>query len=81
MIDVCVEQWADKAYPSFSQVLCPNINNSASHSFGRVETERVILIPLPRIKHPLRVDGSFVYRPWNCYIYELTALGEKQVKS
>lgn len=36
----------------------------------------MILISLPRIKYSLGVDGSFIYCPWNCYIYELTALGE-----
>lgn len=60
-------------YPSFNEVLCPDIDHSTSNSFGRVEAEGVIFIPLPRIEYSLRVNGAFINCSGNCHIDELTA--------
>lgn len=67
-------------YPSFNEVLCPDVDYSASNSFGRVEAEGVIFIPLPGIEYSLCVDGAFINCSGDCHIDELTASSDQLIK-
>lgn len=70
-----------RTYPSFDQILCSNIDNSAPNSLCRVQTESVILIPLPWVQFSFCVDSSLIYCSRNRNIDQFTIhVGEKNQK-
>lgn len=58
-------------YPGFNQILCSNVNNSATNGLGRVETKGMVLVPLPWIKMLLCVNRSLIYRARNSNVDQL----------
>jgi len=59
-------------YTSFHQVLCADIDHSATNCLCRVKAKCMILISLPRIKDFFGVDSSFIYCPPHSNINQFT---------
>ena len=60
-----------KTYSSFNQILCSNVNNSATNGLCRVKTKGMVLVPLPWVKILFCIDCSLIYCARNSNIDQL----------
>uniref|UniRef100_A0A0A9CLX4 Uncharacterized protein n=1 Tax=Arundo donax TaxID=35708 RepID=A0A0A9CLX4_ARUDO len=48
------------SYPPLDNVLCYDADDGAADRIGRVVAERVVLVLIPQIEHPLGVDSTII---------------------
>jgi len=67
-LEVRLQGQAHISYPSLHQILCANVDNSASNGLGRIEAECVIFISLPWVKNSFLIYCPLINGPRYSYI-------------